>query len=860
MEARRNRTGGRIAAWFAVCLLLAVAGYFGVMVCIPAYRWLTQNTGYWGMIAECAGWFAVLFLLIWRLRPALAAAACAALAGAFAYVHVLALPALAAAAYGASLVIAGRAVRRAAMGNCHAHPEFFDLLIGLCLSALTGFLLSALGVGTPGNIRLAWAAVSLVALLALTARRSPRVRAARAAQRPEAWQAALMALVLTCVLMALGRCNGAADYDSYWYGFRPEYALAAGEGVFEDLGLIALVFWYTKLYEIVMLPLSGLPSFAFLAAGNVMLGCWMLYTLYQLVKLAADRDRALLAAAIAGCIPGIAVMFIHTKTDMITLLLQLMMTYFAACHVKGEGRYNLAGLFGAYLFSLGCKPTSVVFSSLLLLALGAALLAGRGRSERRPGGWRGLACALPAALALLLALLRTWRITGMPMNSFGGVLFSRLGFAPRSPYSLHPAGSGEPPRAGLLTPEGLLNAVTRELTFWFWPGTEDMSHVHLAWGGPLVLLLCVLLAGALFTRAFRRRLREAPVLKPLYAAFSAMLFASLGAIAVLEQVDGNYFILLYALSAALAAVMLAGREQARAAALCLCPLFAFGFLFSGLSGWTEVKEFARTAWVNAGYYDDRAESEALWRGQCPKIMDVLAAERGVRVAVAADHTLEGRLPFVSEDIMLAYYQGDAGILDSAEALHAYLIQTGKDYVLTCRDQLDYDDMLSLRLSEMFEAGLLEEPLYEDGWMLAAVRGEAAADGDSALRAALFWAEAVRPAPGRSIETARRVSGIDMSDMWLMQSAELTIRTGYSGVIALRGYYPLEATGGETITCTVNGEPVLRYTLTGNSFFLEIPAPKNEIVVLGIEAPFRCNDENSEDVRALSFIISELYAL
>ena len=57
--------------------------------------------------------------------------------------------------------------------------------------------------------------------------------------------------------------NICADYDSLHYGLRNEYVLDNGGGIYENLGMVNVVYTYSKGLETLLLPISGLPSYGF---------------------------------------------------------------------------------------------------------------------------------------------------------------------------------------------------------------------------------------------------------------------------------------------------------------------------------------------------------------------------------------------------------------------------------------------------------------------------------------------------------------------------------------------------------------------------------------------------------------------
>lgn len=66
---------------------------------------------------------------------------------------------------------------------------------------------------------------------------------------------------LTMFFLQAGRLNHELDYDSLHYGLRSAYVLDNGNGIYKNLGLINLVYTYSKGAEVLVLPLSGTPTY-----------------------------------------------------------------------------------------------------------------------------------------------------------------------------------------------------------------------------------------------------------------------------------------------------------------------------------------------------------------------------------------------------------------------------------------------------------------------------------------------------------------------------------------------------------------------------------------------------------------------
>lgn len=299
-------------------------------------------------------------------------------------------------------------------------------------------------------------------------------------------------------------------------------------------------------------------------------------------------------------------LFVGTVLDWVTEAAAEEGVRRISAHPDGSMRqsYSRRSLVGfglsALAVSYALKPTAMIFSSGLALCALCCLFwvrsrcgvqGGSGRAGRKrrislreeerllpdASSARVLICAL---LFTALCWLRTFLLTGLPVTSVFSGIFSAIGFRLRYPFSVQqlPAAEGS---GGVLS--GLLFLLKRLLCFLIFPAGEDMAHVRMAWGGIIFVLLLALLFAAfpLALRAFMagrartgraredcaeekrercadlffgrdglRALRRAGFLL-LFALYFTTLLLSLLSLRYLYQVDGNYYMLLYALTAVL---------------------------------------------------------------------------------------------------------------------------------------------------------------------------------------------------------------------------------------------------------------------------------------------------------------------
>lgn len=443
----------------------------------------------------------------------------------------------------------------------------------------------------------------------------------------------LTAVILIVLLIQLCRINIAVDYDSLRYGLRSPYVLLGGRGLsgfFENPGLVNTVYTYSKGFELLTLPLSFFKSYAYVLCVNVWALIGVLLLCGKLVRaLCGIRFSEVPAAFSAALMAGITNMAVTAKSDLPTLLCQLLFIYAVLRFLKNDAAaaaeaeeweqtekrerkqsarkvraasYVGAGLFGL-IASYALKPTAMLFSSVIgLTALWYILyLRRKEKSERkRPEGaasgrpetvretvyplrLNGASVRLISASALFTGVcwLRTLLITGLPVTSVFSGLFSAIGFQLNYPF----AAQYVPDNAAALSfTESVKNFLLRLFRFLLCPLGEDMEHVLMAWGGIafLALLLFLLLRGGrvyayLKEEAAGNRIKKRAALSEddaseetligfrfLILCFSAVLLLALASFWFLYQIDGNYYMLLYALAAVCGTAALLFSEKRRA--------------------------------------------------------------------------------------------------------------------------------------------------------------------------------------------------------------------------------------------------------------------------------------------------------
>ena len=698
----------------------------------------------------------------------------------FSWIHVVFLPMVVSAVYLISLLAIGRFLRKQVFfrGTVWERPYFsfyMDFLFGASFAIVVYCLLSALGVGKIAWMRLSVYALGVAALGfdfssiscqcimgwqtlswmldgSGVSREIPR-RVRRAWTLAAGWCALMF-------LIQVGRLNIALDFDTLWYGVRSQYIVAGGTGLYENPGLVGMVYVYSKGFEVLTLPLCDLASHSYLTFFNLWLAVLGIGAMvWNAVLLTGNRKQetekkltyhsvlpGIMAAVLTVSVPGIMNMALTAKADLITWLLQLIMLgcFFQYIHVYENHWIFLSGAAGSYFLSLTMKPTSLVFSTAVFGMMGVYLL------------WfwfheRGAAAELFHRMVRLIVSLclpfgaltgiwaRTMKITGMPVTSVFTSIFALFGFKMKYPFA-----TSELPQN--YQEESTLHVLARRIwQMLMQPQGEDMGHVILAWGTSLMAVLIVMLV--LYGIFSKKGDEQSHIWNAALVIFFPFVIVSLISLSMLYQIDGNYFMLLYSmliLGACRAMVYFKKIGFYPLASKCLAPLLVLNLIVTAISSWAWTAGFSEIHLLNKGRVNHRAQEQArmeekgntlIWQG--------VSQDPENRVIAFGTHPYCLQFPCNVEsykDITSPW--GNVELVNSPEAFETYMAYAKTDYVYAEAGYLgpgSWEWSLDL-LRELIRRGSLTELFFENGNMLARVSDTAVPEEEAQNNLEMFEQE------------------------------------------------------------------------------------------------------------------------
>ena len=721
----RSRTR-RFAIWFFIGLSAAAILYsLEQILGKEAFRWMINQSEYKTMMAETALLFAAFCLsglFIPGNRKKLGVAIL--ITSIFLWAHQAFVPVAVTGGYLFGILAIGRLIRVKLFGLPKRDGIAVDFLTGASVVLSLFCLLSALGIGS-----ILWLRGFTIAggiFLILFGRSVFRSEGAKKTVAFTTSEIVLLAFILTMICMQAGRLNIAVDYDSLWYGVRSQYILNNGHGIYENLGTIGIVYTYSKGFEVLTLPLADLPSYSFVTAVNLWLSAGVLYMGYQLGRFYLKREQSVFLTALLSATPGIMNMAVTAKSDMITLLFQAILLFCFLCYLKkGTSSYRFL-VYGvaAYLISLTLKPTALIFSTAVFgmacLYILVKLLTPKLGKETGNGG--SIFVFLSAAAALLGIWGRTVKLTGLPVTSVFSSFLVKLGFQLKYPFRINHIPNCN---VGLSQKERVLGFINRLYGFFLSPMEPEMDHVIIAWGGYLLFFLLLLwivaqICGKHVDKGEKKHVSD--FLGFVYVPFLIVNFIGL---AMLSQVDGNYFMLLYLLTTIYVlktAAQVPGKIVWNSALGAGAFLLIFSVFLTALTNWGWSVGYSPVSFRHKGYYNHIEETRSKMEEKGNnRIWERIASNPQTRMIAIGSHPEVLSFPcnVQSYDDITGVW-GNVELVKKMDYFVDFMEYAKTDFVYVQTGYIEEKDRPYTLVRDLIEGGKLVPVCYENGNLLAKV--------------------------------------------------------------------------------------------------------------------------------------------
>jgi hypothetical protein len=586
----RYVTGALVLIGVVAAACIAISGYifFGKI-----YPWhLRQPETVQGGLELLTAFLALILAAVFIPRRRISSLVVFLLTMLYLQLHSMLLPGAVALLYMEFLIQIGGAVQRLIRMNdgqgTGLQSYLGKFLVGAASWIFGALVLSALGIGTIASLRAYTVIAAAVSIAA--ARTSPfGLVLVRRFELLSTGNRIFALFLLILLLTQFGKINYGLDYDSAWYGIRPERILVGPRSLFDNLKLTHFVYYYPKQFETLTLPLAGLNQGCFIVAFNVILLGLCFSAIYRVSReLGIGCHGALLLTVLAGSIPALSNMASTAKTDNLLAVYAFLAALFLWRWCKEKRVADFAYGWIALLGMAGTKISAYAYAPLMavgFLAIGlwlhykrrgappsecASLLAPRlengSRLPHSEAAYGALIAAAIAACAYAGLTLRTWIFTGIPTMPAFLDIWRLLGVHAKYPWNNAAFELGYP-----------VQTVREFLTYWYQLFFDPRQYPHyvMVWPGNAgffsILAMIVLVAA----RAIRRGSQWAflcaclpLMLGGIIAACSARTYWEGGT-------DGNYYAIPVVLTILSAAGVLAWTSGKIRKAMAVC---SFGFI------------------------------------------------------------------------------------------------------------------------------------------------------------------------------------------------------------------------------------------------------------------------------------------
>lgn len=701
--------------FFTIVLLCAV-GFYEEIVAGSALNWAFHQRHYWNSVIEI-GLLVVALFLVFLFVPK--RGICFSLAGAilltFSYLHSFFYAFVVAAIYAVMIWLTGRSICLLIVKRLRDEP-IACFVLGMAGLIILVAVCSILKVGTPDKLRMIYVTVfgleivfnrDVILRKADVEDSDSLLSTTVACKSVHFINAIHLAGIIAAFMIQVGRANIALDYDSAWYGIRSDRVLAPYTGIYDQLMMTGCVYVYTKGIETLSLAFSFPNTYSYIYAVNLMFAAVTLYVVYKTVGIFASKNQALFATLCCSVTAGIMNMASTAKSDISTLLLQVAVLYYGIKAIKeGSGKYFMPA-FAAGVLSFAFKPSSVIFTTIIMATILAVAILGKVRADAKD--WPAV-CICFIAVALLFA--RTYLLAGIPFASFGKSLWSFLGMEYKYPYGA--SVSYMMSIAELLEPDVFIERLIRLYSFMFSPITEELDHVIIAWAGELFAFVWIATVLHIFLRPRKtvRRMKENPVYMLSLLSLATVSVASMGCVMLMSKPDGNYFMLMYAMTFIHAELEWSVDTERTLSIriLGLVPLVVCGMLMCMASHWSWTFGLTPISLNNDGCYHHEDYYMENYRNiGIDQIVSVLSEEEKMpRVLIASNNITEIlTIPAVADTWLDLTHWGNAKNATSGESLYEYLRSAQVEYLLVDINVFNSDERLSNGLQYLCESGYVQ---------------------------------------------------------------------------------------------------------------------------------------------------------
>ena len=255
----------------------------------------------------------------------------------------------------------------------------------------------------------------------------------------------IFTVLIFFIFSLVAKTNTAIDYDSIWYGLRPEHVLVGENSFYDYLGYSAFVYYYPKLMELFYLPISGLGDYSFIITANIFILIFFMTSFYELVSVVFKKNKSYLFkisfVLVLFSIPAIANIATTAKPDIMGALFTFLSFSFFVQYINNRDLDNIYYSLISIVMLTGTKLTYLLWGGVLFVAICifVTIVIKPGKNEFKSilslkNNKQNIEILFFTIIGVLGVHYRTLKLTGYPLYPILIDAFNKIGFKSKYPF------------------------------------------------------------------------------------------------------------------------------------------------------------------------------------------------------------------------------------------------------------------------------------------------------------------------------------------------------------------------------------------------------------------------------------------
>jgi hypothetical protein len=299
------------------------------------------------------------------------------------------------------------------------------------------------------------------------------------------WALISFIFIIFLMLFAKAASPNTLNYDSMWYGITLDRNLIGSDNIFKPQGLVAMVHYFPKVIELILIPFSGLGIGVTEIGINIVFTFICLYIIAEIMRISEVKNEVIyFAILLILTTPAVTHVSITTKGDILSLFYFLSGYFFYIANISYKKIFISVIALLCCVLAVLSKISSAPYATILFLVIIAQMY--RLFKDINKIHFKEMIILLPSIFAILFICYRAIYISGLLFQTPNELvnIQNYLGL-----YSSFPVGGIEADKRVALP---FLNGL---LAYTFFPAIFPILLI--SWTGNAWLLLVV--ASSLFS-------------------------------------------------------------------------------------------------------------------------------------------------------------------------------------------------------------------------------------------------------------------------------------------------------------------------------------------------------------------------